>query len=228
VKGDTKKGTERQAALYGSSGFRSRVSHALGRAPAEIENFMKPMLEAGYIPQARSGMPAASAVWADAAMILIAHAGRQQRPASVVRVATRLCALPHQLDVGRGRGQASPLDTFGMELAGVLRRLGASKSGVLAASRTPVQIMWSEGGCALFATIDYAGGRKRIFSDMRLPAPLGRLADSWDFVRLPTVGGTLLSEDSLASFAGIFRTKTEPAPKDPDESPTNSDPRVKP
>ncbi|WP_296739065.1 hypothetical protein [Mesorhizobium sp.] len=228
MKGYTEKAIERQAALYRSSVFRSSVSNALGRARAEIENFMKPMLEAGCIPQAKSGMPPASAVWADAAMILVAHAGRQQRPASVVRVTTRLCSLPHQLDVGRGRGQASPLDSLGMELAELLRRLGASESGVLATTRTPVQIMWSEGGTALFATIDYAGGRKRIFSDMRLPAPLGGLAGNWDFVQLPTVGGTLLSAESLASFAGIFRTKTDPAPSDPDESPTNSDPKVKP
>lgn len=220
---DTEKEIGPQAALYRSSGFQARISNALGRAPREIANFLEPMFEAGYIPQARWGMSAESAVWADAAMILAAHAGRQQRRASVVRVTTRLCALPHQIDVGRGPApRQGSLDTFGVELVELLRRLGASESGVLAATRTPVRIMWSEDGGALFATIDYANGLKRIFSDMRLPAPLGGQAGNWDFVRLPAVGGTLLSAESLASFAGIFRKKADPAPSDPEESPINS------
>lgn len=225
MSGSSDKEAGRRAATYRATAFRSRVSNAFGRNPKEIGNLIDTLLEAGRIPLPGSDEPAR---WSDAAIILVAHAGRQQRPASVVRVTTRICEMRHQFDVGRrGSGRPAPHESFGAEMSDLLRRISASESG-LAASAAPVQILWSEGGRALFATIDYDDGRKRLFSDARLPTPLGGTVGNWDFVRLPTVGGTLLSPQSLASFAEIFRTKSGPAPSDPTEPSPHANPEATP
>lgn len=218
----------RRAALYRSARFRRQVSDALGRDKREIANLIDVVIEAKRIPISDPDMEAEPAGWSDAAIILAAHASRQQKPASIMRVMTRICAMKHQFDVGRGgTGGSSPLDPFGAELTDLLGRIGASKSG-LAATAAPVQILWSEGGKALFATIEYDDGRKRLFSDARLPTPLGGTVRNWDFAWLPTVGGTLLSPQSLASFAKIFRTMPGPAPSDPSESPNHTKPEATP
>jgi hypothetical protein len=216
----------RRAAIYRSAAFRSQVSGAFGRDPKEIANLIDTLLEEGCIPLPVSNVNDEPIRCSDAAIILIAHAGRQQRPASVVRVTTRICEMRHQFDVGRrGSGYPAPRESFGAEMSDLLRRAGDSESG-LAASAAPVQILWSEGGKALFATIDCDDGRKRLFADARLPKPLGGTVGNWDFVRLPTVGGTLLSPQSLMSFAEIFRTKFGPAPSDPTASPNHTKPEA--
>ena len=45
------------------------------------------------------------------------------------------------------------------------------------------------------------GGGKRLYSDGRLPLPPD---GDWDFVRLPTVGGSLFSAPSIVGLSEVF------------------------
>ncbi|MCP4617045.1 MAG: hypothetical protein GY844_11480 [Bradyrhizobium sp.] len=195
----------RQSDVYRSADFRRRVFEHVGQDPSDVAICTDALLAAGRIPTPAPAMPEEAAVWADAASLLAAIAGRQRRPASVVRTATRICALKLQFDVGRrlAAGQPVPSATFGLALADLLRRAHAGTAPLPADAGPLVAVMWSEGGAALFATIDLSGsgGGKRLYSDVRLPAPPD---GDWDFVRLPTVGGSLFSSSSIAGLGGVF------------------------
>ncbi len=196
----------RQSDTYRSGDFRRRVFANVGRDPSDVAICVDALLDDRRIPMAGAGIPAVPAVWSDAACVLAAVAGRQRRPESVMRVTTRICTMPVRFDIGRRGGAAgkpAPLATFGSALADLLRRLHAGAAPGLPDSLPLVTVTWSEGGAALFGTIDFSGmgGGKRLYSDVRLPLPPD---GDWDFVRLPTVGGSLFSAPSIVGLSEVF------------------------
>ncbi|MCW2082434.1 UNVERIFIED_ORG: hypothetical protein M2193_004609 [Bradyrhizobium japonicum] len=191
----------RQSDTYRSGDFRRRVFANVGRDSSDVAICVDALLDDRRIPIAGAGIPAVPAVWSDAACVLAAVAGRQRRPESVLRVTTRICTMPLRFDIGR-RGRAAG-NTFGSALADLLRRLHAGAAPGLPDSVPLVTVTWSDGGAALFGTIDFSGmgGGKRLYSDARLPLPPD---GDWDFVQLPTVGGSLFSSPSIVGLSEIF------------------------
>lgn len=210
---------QQRSDFYRSAHFKAAVAVILRREPADVAVCVDALLEAGRIAVTAIDLPAAMAVSSDAASILSAVASRQRAPASVVRVTARICAMDMQFEMGRGASDRAateppPAETFCGELANLFRHLWSE-----AAKAVPfVSVSWSEGGTALFGITDHsqAGGGKRLFSDVRLPVPLGGGAGDWDFVRLPAVGGSLFSPPSIAGFARLAGEILNHATKDDD------------
>jgi hypothetical protein len=202
----------RRSDFYRSTRFKRGVADILRREPRDVALCIDSLLEAGHVASAGVDMPAAIAVSSDAATILAAVASQQRRPASVVRVAARIIAMSLQFEIGRPSGPAAagepppPAETFGGELANLFRHLWSNGENGSAGRTLPfLTVCWNEGGTALFGTTDHsqAGRGKRLFSSVRLPVPLGGGAGNWDFVRLPTVGGSLFSPPSIAGFGEL-------------------------
>ena len=197
----------RQSGVYRSADFRRRVFDNVGNDPSDVAICVDALLDGGRIPSAGRGMSAVSSVWSDAACVLAAVAGRSRRPRYVVEVMTRICTMNPQFDVGRAGDAAAakpvPLATFGVAIADLLRRLHAGAAPGLPDSAPLVTVTWAEGGTAVFGTIDLSnmGGRKRFYSDVRLPLPPD---GDWDFVQLPTVGGSLFSSPSIVGLSEVF------------------------
>jgi hypothetical protein len=209
---------QRQSDFYRSTRFKRGMADNLRREPGDVAVCIDSLLEAGRIAVA-GDMPAAIAVSSDAATILAAVASQQRRPASVVRVTARILATNLQFEVGRASRR--PAETFGGELANLFRHLWSTADNASARRTLPfVTVSWSEGGTALFGTTDHSqtGYGKRLFSDVRLPDPLGGGAGNWDFVRLPTVGGSLFSPPSIAGFGELASEILRNTKDDDDEA----------
>lgn len=196
----------RRSTIYRSVDFRRRVFRNIGRAPSDIAICIDALLEGGRIPTV-ADTAAGPALWSDAASILAAVAGRSRRPSSVLGITTRICAMESQFDIGRA-GQAAaarpaPRTSFGAAIADLLSRLQACAAPGLPDSSPLVTVTWTAGGTALFGTIDLSGvgGGRRFYSDVKLPLPPG---GNWDRIRVPSVGGSLFSSESMVGLAEIF------------------------
>jgi hypothetical protein len=196
--------TSEHSDRYRAPQFRRDVGDALARDQNDVGTALDCLLEAGRVPMMGTGMPADIAVWADAAQMIAALAGRQILPASVVSVADRICAMPRKLFNGRSSpGSAAP---FGSELASLLRHrrsIAAGPTGFPA-----VSVAWSEGGSALYAKFDFSGhgGPKQRYHSV-LPA----IADRIFAHGMPAAWKLRFAPSELAAFADAMETTIVPA-----------------
>jgi hypothetical protein len=200
--------------LFKSKGFRSEVAERLCHPAKRVASCFDVLLEAGRIPYPHPDNAAALA--ADGASILNAIGSQQLRPESIVRVTDRLCRMEFQLLVGRPEGDASdinpvpqtPSTTFSADLTDVFRGAWATSRGAKAEGFRPtaVSVLWSdERGQVLFGSIEQWSNRKRrkrIYSSAPMNAP--SVFDSWDFVQLPSVGGTVFAPLPILGFVELL------------------------
>ena len=202
---------EVRCALFESPMFRDEVADRLALDIAKVAPPLDALLEAKAIPCSRADN--AQALATDGAKMLLAIGSQQVRPASVVRVAERLGAMTMQVEVGNrtGAGAAdifprSKSVSFEADLAEMFQNLwraayGSSPDGFRA---TAVSVLWSdERGSLLFGKLEqWEKGRTRrtrIYASEQLRLPAGPGGD-WDFVQLPTVGGTVFAPLPLLGF----------------------------
>lgn len=152
---------------------------------------------------------ATHAVARDAAYLIAGMAGRQRHPASVIWVTARIMAMELQSEVGQrpcarkhGR-QPGPAATFGDELANIFIHSRSAADDGRDRTFPFMTVTWTENG-AVLGTTEYGGPNapKRLYCNVALPAPPG--AGDWDFVHVPTVGGSLISPPSMAAWPGSW------------------------
>jgi hypothetical protein len=201
---------EVRRALFESPMFRDEVADRLDLDIAKVVPPIDALLEAKAIPCSRADN--AQALATDGTKMLLAIGSQQVRPASVVRVAERLGAMTMQAEVGNktstGAADIFPRSavSFEADLAEMFQNLwraayGSSPDGFRA---TAVSVLWNdERGSLLFGKLEqWEKGRRRrtrIYASetLRLPAAPG---GDWDFVQLPTVGGTVFAPLPLLGF----------------------------
>lgn len=202
---------EARRALFELAAFRDEIADRLNLDIAKVAPPIEALLQAKVIPSPRADNAEALAL--DGAKILLAIGGQQARPDSVVRVSERLGAMALQAEIG-DRKSAGPADifprskssSFEADLAEMIRNLwkapyGNSPDGFRAIT---VSVLWNdERGSCLFGTIDqWEKGRtrrKRIYASDPLSLPAA-IAGNWDFIQLPTVGGTVFPPLPLLGF----------------------------
>jgi hypothetical protein len=114
----------------------------------------------------------------------------------------------------QGRADIFPTNnsvSFGTDVAEVFLNLwgavrGSSTKGFKGVA---IGVYWSdERGSLLSGTIEQASAsRKRTYATQALPAPPG--GGKWDFVQLPTIGGTLFSPMSILRFGALLDASVE-------------------
>lgn len=211
---------EARLALFGLTAFRDEVAERLNLDIGKVAPPIEALLQAKVIPCLRADNAEALAL--DGAKMLLAIGSQQARPASVVRVSERLGAMTLQAEIGDPQS-AGPADIFPQSksssfeaaMAEMIRNLwkaahGKSPDGFRAIA---VSVLWNdERGSCLFGTIDqWEKGRtrrKRIYASEPLVLPAA-IAGNWDFIQLPTVGGTVFPPLSLLGFYELLEEGVE-------------------
>jgi hypothetical protein len=198
--------------LFRSPGFRAEAAERLGHDARRVASCLDILLEAGRLPSLLEDNSAALAT--DGSLILCAIGSQQTRPESVIRVTDRFCAMKFQCDLGRkantDRPNADimgqlPSTSFANDLAALFHNLWIASRGASAFGFRPtaVHMLWSdERGRTIFGVIEqWSTRRKRIYSNANLPMLEGA---GWDFVQLPSVGGTVFSPLSIVGFGELL------------------------
>ncbi|MBR0749982.1 hypothetical protein JQ582_39340 [Bradyrhizobium japonicum] len=197
--------------LFSSPAFRQEVAERLDLDTSQVTPQIDALLQAGTIPCPHANN--AEALGTDGARILLAIGSQQARPASVVRVSERLGAMTMQIEFGNqtSAGPAdifpgSPSVSFEADLAEMIQKLwkaayGPSRDGFRAIEAS---VLWSdERGSLLFGKLEqFEKGRPRrtrIYASEKLGLPV-LPGGAWDFVHLPTVGGTVFAPLPLLGF----------------------------
>lgn len=198
---------DERTATYRSPAFHRAVADALARSAADVAVVSNALVDAGRMSATAA---ATHAVARDAAYLIAGMADRQRYPASVIRVTARIMAMELQSEVGQRPGgrkhgrQAGPAATFGDELANVFTHSRSAADDGRDRAFPLMTVTWTENGSVLFGTTEYGGPNapKRLYCSTPLPAPPGE--GNWDFVQVPTVGGSLISPPSMAALARIM------------------------
>jgi hypothetical protein len=199
-------------ALFGSRRFSEAVAGAIELDGARIANACAALVATGLVPCA--SLRNMDALATEGAMSLMAIGGRQSQPDAIVRVLGRLGNMTHQVVVGSGKptwsqagtnGTAPELFAHGLE--NVLKQTWRSIREPIP-GRTAVMgvsMFWGdERGGVLYGVIDHlTDGRKHIYSSAPLRIPQ-EIAAEWDFVQLPTVGGSIFSPLSILRYAALL------------------------
>jgi hypothetical protein len=202
--------------LFSTTLFQEQVADRLQLDGRLVAPAIQAMVEADMLPCRLSRDEKALAV--DGSLILAAIGGRQSRPTSTVRVGSTLCSMTLRNETGspksQGRADIFPTNnsvSFGTDVAEVFLNLwgavrGSSTKGFKGVA---IGVYWSdERGSLLSGTIEQASaGRKRTYATQALPAPPG--GGKWDFVQLPTIGGTLFSPMSILRFGALLDASVE-------------------
>jgi hypothetical protein len=174
---------EMRSETYASSGFVRDVADILQRPSTEIRLYSKSLIDGGMLPA--SAVTGAAAVAVEGSRILSAALGRQVRPASVVRVTSRILAMEHQGDLENmgmpaERSISEPSgETFETRLARTLRETWEATerpSGPLPAP-TNITLTWDDGGTVLYGTVGIASKVTAVYSSasigglLALPGP---------------------------------------------------------
>lgn len=136
--------------------------------------------------------------------MLLAIASQVRKASAIASVAERIENMTLQFENGKPKSAAG---SFGAVVAKVMRDTWQAANRPLL-SATPlvgVGVWWSDPkGSLLYGTIDdwtKGGSRKKQFyasGPLNLPSPPG--GGDWDFVQLPTVGGSLFAPLPLIGF----------------------------
>lgn len=198
--------------LFGSRQFSKQIAAATELDAEVVANACGALVATGLIPCAAEENTDALAT--EGAMVLMAIGGRQAQPDAIVRVLARLSNMTHQVVVGTGTPsgiqagrERAPSNPFAQGLADVLKQtwqiLREPAGGRIGAVN--VSMLWGdERGGVLYGVIDHVTDhRKHVYSSATLPVPHG-IADEWDFVQLHTVGGAIISPQSILRFATLL------------------------
>jgi hypothetical protein len=185
--------------LYRSQDFRKKFLQKVGSGHGFRPVLcLDVLLDAGLLPSASEDNSVALAT--DAATILLAIGSQQTHHESVLRVTKRLREMNFKCHVGKNAAddgptadimQRLPSTSFANDIAALFENLWRSVHGKSARGFRPtaVQMFWSdERGATLFGVIEqWSTKRKRLYSNTDFPNLEGT---GWDFVQLPTVGGS--------------------------------------
>lgn len=152
--------TSGQSKLYRSADFRRHVSLALACERSYVDVAIDALLAAGPIPMVDPDLPADIAVWADAARMLGAAAGRQLLPASGADFAERICAMRRTLAPTAKAVVSATTHSFGAEIASRLRH---RLPGTEARSFPAVSVSRGDGAIVLYGKIHIGGPKLRYF-----------------------------------------------------------------
>ncbi|MBR0749976.1 hypothetical protein JQ582_39310 [Bradyrhizobium japonicum] len=203
-----------RARAYMSSGFARDVGEILLRPRQDLRLYVKSLVDDGSVPVRTA--PDAEAVAIEAARILAAVASRQIKPASVVRVSGRICAMLHQCDVGPEPAAGTPATeassgrndrgrTFEAELGAALRaNYEASERATGLLPATNVSVTWNDGGRAIYGTIDAFRRVQAVYSSIPLVGA-DAFGGRFDFVQTDAVGGSCFSALAVLGYAEAIR-----------------------
>lgn len=201
--------------IFASSEFHGEVADRLGHPTADIASILD------ALSPALSQLPLndnAAALAGAGASILMAVCSRQRKAAAIRRATARLLAMPYRFEVG-APAEMPPVpnimrelsgETFGADVAQLLRNLWVASRGTTAAGFRPTElsVTWGDqNGSVLHGVIEqWSCRRKKLYSSAELQAPS---LFEWNFVEVPSVGGCLIAPISLVGFAAILDDYTD-------------------
>jgi hypothetical protein len=149
----------------------------------------------------------------DGTKILLSICSQVRKASAMATVAERVGSMTLQTELGTPRKKWSTAGFFAADVAMLLRKFWEVGRTGSAIPTLGVSVFWSDPqGRVLFGTIDerQRGKRrpKKIYSSETLrlpPAPGGE----WDYIQLPTVGGTSVSPLPLLGFGELLRYGVE-------------------
>lgn len=198
--------------MYGSEKFRLDLAERLNNPLNRVGLPLDALLRANVIPSELDDNTEALRV--EATKIVLAIASQVQKPEAIPMVVERFGAMTLQAEPGKPRPKWSTEGFFAADLANLLQKYWqlADGSPLEPIPTIGVSLFWGDrNGSVLFATIDaWHSGRPRhqkiyCSETFRLPAAPG----AWDFIQLPTVGGTTLSPISLIGISELLRAYVE-------------------
>jgi hypothetical protein len=199
--------------MYGSEEFKYSLAERLNYPLDRIKLPLDALRRANVIPSELDDNTEALRV--EATKIVLAIASQVRKPEAIPMVVERFGAMTLQAEPGKPRTKWSTDGFFAADLANLLQKYWqlADGSPLDPIPTIGVSLFWGDGkGSVLFATIDgWQRGRPRhqkIYCSeaFRLPAAPG---GEWDFIQLPTVGGTTLSPISLVGISELLRAGVE-------------------
>jgi hypothetical protein len=214
IKAILSKGTEKmsdtardvRSRLYRSKDFRSKAVGCLNLGTDRVSSPTDALLEAGSIPCDLSDNEAALA--ADGTKMLLAIASQVRKASAIASVAERIENMTLQFENGKPKRAADP---FGAAVAKVMRATwqAANHPSPSAIPVVGVGVWWSDPkGNLLYGMIDdCTKGRprkKQLYASGPLDLPSAPGGGDWDYVQLPTVGGSLFTPLPLMGFFDLF------------------------
>ena len=195
---------------YRSKKFWSETADRLNLGTDWVSLPISALLDAGAIPCTQHQDAAALA--ADGMKILLSVASQVRKPSAIASVVERIESMTLQFENGK---PTTPSDTFGATVTNVMRTTweATKNPGPSAIPIVGIGVWWSDPkGSLLHGTIDdWTKGQtrtKKIYASAPLNLPSAPDGD-WDFVQLPTVGGSLFAPLPLLGFFELFSDGVE-------------------
>ncbi len=197
--------------MYRTAEFRTEMVERLNFGTDRVTLPLDALLQANVIPSDLDDNTEALAV--EGTKILLSICSQVRKASAMSMVAERIGAMTLQTELGTPRKKWSTAGFFAADVARLLQDFWEVGRTVAAIPTVGVSVLWSDPqGRVLFGTIDewHRGKRrpKKIYSSetLRFPSAPG---GEWDYIQLPTVGGTSVSPLPLLGFSELLREGVE-------------------